>query len=73
MVREVSAQVFEATLMAPNLILDYIADEITAAGLKCHIVPSGMEIVRKLDTQSHTIITSPGIYRSWEKDNAEDP
>ena len=58
-VHQVSAQVWEATMLLLSLILDHTADENTAAGLKRHIVNPAMEVLRKNLEDMTTAVLAP--------------
>ncbi len=58
-VLQFSAQVWEATMLVLNLILDHTADENTAAGLKRHIVNPAMEVLRKNLEDMTTAVLAP--------------
>lgn len=58
-VLQFSAQLWEATMLVLNLILDHTADENTAAGLKRHIVNPAMEVLRKNLEDMTTAVLAP--------------
>lgn len=57
-VLQLSAQVWEATMLVLNFILDHTADENTAGGLKRHIINPAMEVLRKnLEDMTITVLS----------------